>query len=360
MIMMIVLIDVQHREIQSHLNVLQLRIIENEKQHNARVNEASRRINEAIVYADESRKVLQEKIKENESLIQELTDAKLKLEQEKNINADLSHEISTLKEKMQLMNGAKELLEAQKLQRDELISQLREAYNNSTTLNKTIDDLRVQLQSASRQRESIEKAHAEELAAATRKNHQLEERVIELLGENALHLKTISELNSKISVLEEFLCIKEDLGRQLDQAKEKVKPQMLQFFINQNSQLSKALSERDQALENVRNLANSHQETQNEALKLHALIEDLQPQLKERDIQIEDSKKFLLEARAENPLYLPAKDDPTDNALADYINSLMDPSKVKILFVRESEGVYQFGSKRIYVKSEGDRILSRM
>ena len=34
---------------------------------------------------------------------------------------------------------------------------------------------------------------------------------------------------------------------------------------------------------------------------------------------------------------------------------------MKILFLRESEGVYQFGSKRVYIKCEkGDQIFCRV
>ena len=34
---------------------------------------------------------------------------------------------------------------------------------------------------------------------------------------------------------------------------------------------------------------------------------------------------------------------------------------MKIMFLRESEGVYQFGQKRVYIKIEkGDRILVRV
>ena len=90
--------------------------------------------------------------------------------------------------------------------------------------------------------------------------------------------------------------------------------------------------------------------------RLHGSLKELQGSLK--DVDIGDLKKSW-ELREENPLYLPFKDDLTDNALADYINSLMDPGKVKILFIRESEGVYQFGSKKVYDKSEGDKILSK-
>lgn len=39
-------------------------------------------------------------------------------------------------------------------------------------------------------------------------------------------------------------------------------------------------------------------------------------------------------------VYLPVADDLTDRQLADYINNYPDRSKLKIMFFRESSGVY--------------------
>ena len=41
-----------------------------------------------------------------------------------------------------------------------------------------------------------------------------------------------------------------------------------------------------------------------------------------------------------------------DKKLAEYINNYPDRQKLKIMFMRESEGVYSFGSKRVAVKVE--------
>ena len=54
------------------------------------------------------------------------------------------------------------------------------------------------------------------------------------------------------------------------------------------------------------------------------------------------------------------KGDAVDAALADYLNNNKDAAKYRVLFIRESEGVYQFGSKKIYIKIEGDKVLSKL
>ena len=44
------------------------------------------------------------------------------------------------------------------------------------------------------------------------------------------------------------------------------------------------------------------------------------------------------------------KDDEVDKKLADFVNNYPDRNKLKIMFMRESEGVYSFGSKKILIK----------
>jgi len=59
-------------------------------------------------------------------------------------------------------------------------------------------------------------------------------------------------------------------------------------------------------------------------------------------------------------VYIPVKDDVTDKQLAEYINNYPERSKLKIMFSRESEGVYEFGTRRVYVRVDKDRINVRV
>ena len=60
-------------------------------------------------------------------------------------------------------------------------------------------------------------------------------------------------------------------------------------------------------------------------------------------------------------IYIAHKTDRIDQALANFINKYPERKQMGIMFLRESEGVYQFGQKRVYIKIEkGDRILVRV
>ena len=60
-------------------------------------------------------------------------------------------------------------------------------------------------------------------------------------------------------------------------------------------------------------------------------------------------------------IYIPKKYDKVDMALALSLNTFTERDKMKIMFLRESEGVYQFGQKRVYIKIEhGDQPFIRV
>ena len=49
-------------------------------------------------------------------------------------------------------------------------------------------------------------------------------------------------------------------------------------------------------------------------------------------------------------IYHAFKEDHIDQALGEFLNQYPEQSHLKIMFLRESEGVYFFGSKRVYIK----------
>ena len=78
--------------------------------------------------------------------------------------------------------------------------------------------------------------------------------------------------------------------------------------------------------------------------------------LKDAEDEIEVLKSYIVDLKGRIAVYIPVKGDATDKKLAEYINNYPDRQKLKIMFLRESEGVYEFGSKRVMVKVERDKI----
>jgi hypothetical protein len=81
--------------------------------------------------------------------------------------------------------------------------------------------------------------------------------------------------------------------------------------------------------------------------------------IREQNRLIESLKKQLRDAEDSYQIYVPDVRDPIDTRLADYINAYEDRSRLRIMFMKESEGVYQFGSRRVYVRVERDKITGK-
>jgi len=82
--------------------------------------------------------------------------------------------------------------------------------------------------------------------------------------------------------------------------------------------------------------------------------------MKEYESEIETLRTYIIDLKSRIAVYIPVKNDSIDKKLAEYINNYPDRQKLKIMFMRESEGVYQFGTKRVMVKCVKDKIEIRV
>ena len=82
--------------------------------------------------------------------------------------------------------------------------------------------------------------------------------------------------------------------------------------------------------------------------------------VKDLESENETLKAYIVDLKSRIAVYIPVKSDAVDMKLAEYINNYPDRKKLKIMFMRESQGVYEFGSKRICVKVEKDKILIKV
>ena len=57
-------------------------------------------------------------------------------------------------------------------------------------------------------------------------------------------------------------------------------------------------------------------------------------------MEIETLKSYIIELKQRIAVYIPMKDDAIDRRLAEFINNYPERQKLKIMFLRESEGVY--------------------
>ena len=62
--------------------------------------------------------------------------------------------------------------------------------------------------------------------------------------------------------------------------------------------------------------------------------------MKDTELEVETLKQYVLDLKSRIAVYIPVRDDVIDRRLAEYINNYPDRQKLKIMFMRESEGIY--------------------
>jgi hypothetical protein len=67
---------------------------------------------------------------------------------------------------------------------------------------------------------------------------------------------------------------------------------------------------------------------------------ELLKQLKDAEGEIEGLKQYIMDLKTRIAVYIPVREDQVDKKLAEYINNYPERSRLKIMFMRESEGVY--------------------
>lgn len=80
--------------------------------------------------------------------------------------------------------------------------------------------------------------------------------------------------------------------------------------------------------------------------------------LEERSHEINALKKLIVQLRNRRPVYVPVGTDPVDVALAEYLNAREEPLMVPL--IREASEVYNFGTKKIFIKIEQGKIIIRV
>ena len=89
-------------------------------------------------------------------------------------------------------------------------------------------------------------------------------------------------------------------------------------------------------------------------------MKEYEQQADDANAEIEQLRQYIIDLKSRIAVYIPQKNDPIDKKLAEYINNYPDRQKLKIMFMRESEGVYQFGTKRVMVKCVKEKIEIRV
>ena len=126
------------------------------------------------------------------------------------------------------------------------------------------------------------------------------------------------------------------------------------------SQLEQSHGDRLSLHSDLKKASNYIEKVEQRVLEANNQSLDLLKRVRDLELENDTLRNYIIDLKARVSIYVPVRNDDTDMRLAEYINNYPDRSKLKIMFMREQEGVYTFGSKRVNVRVEKGRILIRI
>lgn len=168
-------------------------------------------------------------------------------------------------------------------------------------------------------------------------------------SEKELIIKTLTQENLRIA----SLCAEQEnvkgMVNILQQENDYLKQQMA-LSSKHSEQLEKEIGQ----------LQHSYEECVAKLEQEIALEQEWLGEVKSREQELERMSEYLNDLQRINFCYQAVKDDLTDKKLAEYINTTTHHKKASMLFVREQEGIYSYGKRRVFIKIEKEQIIIRV
>lgn len=301
---------------------------------------------------DDHQDQLKKEHEERQKLIAEKKELCDKLKEAEKLICDLRKEINYLKDTIDQRDQTIHDLQ-QRLailgevteQRDTLMRNLKEFQDARDKLHREIDELKSEFEEYRRQdqehfsRIHDEKSKVEEtLKSRESKITELETRIFEITT-------TIHKLKQEVDSSSAECNRLRDVETQLVRSKE-----VQDEYTDDRNYLRKELQKGSDFMVDL----------EEKVHKANSTSLTLLNKVKESEREVDVLKDYIYELKSRVAIYIPVREDPIDKKLAEYINNYPDRSKLKIMFMRESSGIYQFGSRKIYVRVEKDRIIIRV
>lgn len=195
----------------------------------------------------------------------------------------------------------------------------------------------------SRDIEAMERKLKDDVNRANKRIRALEEDLNNFKNDNHGLKKETIELRNHIITLEQLLCVKEDVYAQLQDS---------------NNRLAARTNDCDNLRAQLDAAAKVSESQNDKIYELEKCLIYLKNVAGEKEDYIINLKRLILELKGRSQTYVPVSNDDIDLRLAEYINASENPNKLTTLFIRERDGVYSFGTKRVFIKMEGGRIFS--
>ena len=265
--------------------------------------------------------------------------------------------INSLKETENRIMGEKAALEALIASQQGVIS----GYKDLEASMELLKDINQDLQSQNDKFQSSLNEQAEntkELISELNSNKEKSDSQVQDLHNKMLHQD--SALKSSQSLIDQLQTERSSTTSQNSLLSKKLLASNLSLksLTDELLHLRETLSESQQKTESeMEFISNYTLKSSQDRLEQERHLKKFAEILGEKDSELGILREMIGELQKAKPNYTPAKDDPVDQALAEYLNQR--PESMEINFVREDFGLYLFGSKRVFIKIENGKIISK-
>ena len=272
----------------------------------------------------------------------------LQLETSENQNKGQQNQINTLKSKVLS-------LEAQVSDKDSQIAALAKTQQRNLELRELceareseISKLNLEIQEISSNFSNQIKKFENEKNSLFSKIKEVQAEKFQLEDDSAQKTTQIKQLNNQkqnlsaqIKELEQQICLQQDNLT--------VKEDLSSLFQN-NEKLQ------NQTYKDLDSLSQYCLKQAEQSFNNQKYINQLNDFIAEKDHEVQILREMVSELQKLRDSYVPVKDDPVDQAIAEYVNT----HRVDVPFVREDPGIYLFGTKRVFIKLENGKIIVRV
>lgn len=332
-----------YAQMKAHIEALKSELDESERQRQLLRQQYGKSAQEFEARVKENMQVLAKLASEKEALQGEVQRLQAALHAQRTENDHLSQDNLTVKGKVSQLEADLAAYADQRRSLEETQQLSDQSHDNAVVLEAKMQeaagDFNRKLEEVMQQNLRLQEEKGKVTAALNDV-----ENTVELKNEQIQDLtREKMELTAAIATLEQLLVVQEDLRQIADTV---------------TAQNAANTSLKDQLLKELGSLSQTLLQQSEKSLAANRLVVRLREMTDDKEAEVASLRRLVTELKQQRPVYVAAAEDPVDQAIAAFSNSQEKALPVPLL--REDQGTYVFGSRRVFAKLEGGQVTVRV
>lgn len=332
-----------YAQMKAHIEALKSELDESERQRQLLRQQYGKSAQDFDARVKENMQVLARLSTEKDSLQEEVQRLQAALHSQKSENDRLTQDNLTVKGKVSQLEADLAAYVDQKRSLDETQKLSDSSHENAVVLEGKMQE---EAGEFGRRLEEVMQQNLrlqEEKGKVTSALNEVE-NTVELKNEQIQDLtREKLELTAAIATLEQMLVVQEDLR------------QITETVTGQNAANA---SLKDQLVRELGSLSQTLLQQSEKCLAANRLVVRLREMTDDKEAEVASLRRLVTELKQQRPIYVAVTEDPVDQAIAEFSNA--QPKALPIPLLREEQGTYVFGSRRVFAKLDAGKVTVRV